>query len=226
MVTFQSLASAEFALHFFDMAHIHQLLASYGYWAVLVVVMMESAGIPVPGETVLVSAAIYAGTTHHMHIGFVILAAACGAIIGDNIGFWVGREFGQRILTRYGSYIGLDEKRLKLGQYLFDRHGGKIVFFGRFVAFLRAFAALLAGVNRLPPLRFFAFNAAGGIVWATLFGVGGYMLGESIHRIAGPIGWIGLACALIGCVIGWRFFKIHEERLLKQAEAAANRQKA
>jgi hypothetical protein len=102
-----------FALHFFDMAHIHQLLASYGYWAVLVVVMMESAGIPVPGETVLVSAAIYAGTTHNMRIELVILAAACGAIMGDNIGFWVGREFGQPILTRYGSYIGLDEKRLK-----------------------------------------------------------------------------------------------------------------
>jgi membrane protein DedA with SNARE-associated domain len=208
------------------MEHIHQLLATYGYWAVLVVVMLESAGIPVPGETILVSAAIYAGTTHHMHIGFVILAAAFGAIMGDNIGFWVGREFGRRILARYGSYIGLDERRLKLGQYLFDRHGGKIVFFGRFVAFLRAFAALLAGVNRFPPLRFFAFNAAGGVVWAGLFGFGGYILGETIHRIAGPIGWIGLACAAIAAVIGWRFFKMHEERLVAQAEAAANRQKA
>jgi membrane protein DedA with SNARE-associated domain len=208
------------------MEHIHQLLATYGYWAVLVVVMLESAGIPVPGETILVSAAIYAGTTHNMHIGFVILAAACGAIMGDNIGFWVGREFGRRILERYGSYIGLDEKRLKLGQYLFDRHGGKIVFFGRFVAFLRAFAALLAGVNRFPPLRFLAFNAAGGIVWAGLFGLGGYVLGETIHRIAGPIGWIGLACAVIAAAVGWRFFKMHEERLLAQAEAAANRQKA
>jgi membrane protein DedA with SNARE-associated domain len=208
------------------MEHIHQLLATYGYWAVLVVVMLESAGIPVPGETILVSAAIYAGTTHNMHIGFVILAAAFGAIMGDNIGFWVGREFGRRILARYGSYIGLDERRLKLGQYLFDLHGGKIVFFGRFVAFLRAFAALLAGVNRFPPLRFFAFNAAGGLVWAGLFGLGGYILGETIHRIAGPIGWIGLACAVIAAVIGWRFFKMHEERLVAQAEAAANRQKA
>jgi membrane protein DedA with SNARE-associated domain len=211
-------------LHFFDMGHIHELLATYGYWAVLIVVMMESAGIPVPGETILVSAAIYAGTTHKMQIPWVIAAAACGAILGDNIGFWVGREFGRRVVDRFGSHVGLDERRLKLGQYLFDRHGGKIIFFGRFVAFLRAFAALLAGINRFPPVRFFAFNAAGGIVWATLFGLGGYILGESIHRIAGPIGWVGLACAVIGCLIGWRFFKMHEERLLAQAEAAANRQ--
>jgi membrane protein DedA with SNARE-associated domain len=218
--------SARLALHFFDMEHVQQLLASYGYWAVLVVVMMESAGIPVPGETILVSAAIYAGTTHKMQIEWVIAAASCGAIMGDNIGFWVGREFGRHVVDRFGSYVGLDERRMKLGQYLFDRHGGKIVFFGRFVAFLRAFAALLAGINRFPPLRFFAFNAAGGITWAGVFGLGGYILGESIHRIAGPIGWIGLACAVIGAVVGWRFFKLHEERLLQEAEEAASRRKA
>lgn len=213
-------------MHFFDAAFIHHVLATYGYWAVLVIVMLESAGIPMPGETVLISAAIYAGTTHNMHITVVIAAAATGAILGDNVGYWVGREFGSRLIARFGKHIGLDDKRMKLGQYLFQRHGGKIVFFGRFVAFLRAFAALLAGVNRLPPLRFFLFNAAGGIVWAGLFGLGGYVLGETIHNIAGPIGWIGLACAVVAIIIGWRFFKMHEERLLQQAEAAANRQKA
>jgi membrane protein DedA with SNARE-associated domain len=213
-------------LHFFDAAFIHHLLATYGYWAVLVIVMLESAGIPMPGETVLISAAIYAGTTHNMHIGFVIAAASVGAILGDNIGFWVGREFGRPLIARFGDYVGLDERRMKLGQYLFQRHGGKIVFFGRFVAFLRAFAALLAGINRLPPWRFFLFNAAGGITWACLFGLGGYVLGETIHNIAGPIGWFGLACAIIAIIIGWRVFKMHEERLLQQADAAANRQKA
>jgi membrane protein DedA with SNARE-associated domain len=122
--------------------------------------MLESAGVPLPGETILVSASIYASTLRGLDIRFVIAAAAAGAIVGDNIGFWVGRTFGQRLLTRRGYLIGLDERKLKLGQYLFMRHGGKIVFFGRFVALLRTLAAILAGVNRFSPLRFFVLNWA------------------------------------------------------------------
>jgi membrane protein DedA with SNARE-associated domain len=106
----------------------------------------ESSGIPLPGETALVSAAIYAGNTHSLDIGFLILVAAAAAVVGDNLGFWVGRELGFRVLVRYGRYLGLDEARLKLGQYLFLRHGGKIVFLGRFVAVLRAFAAVLHNI--------------------------------------------------------------------------------
>jgi membrane protein DedA with SNARE-associated domain len=132
-----------------------------------------------------------------LNISFIIAAAAAGAIFGDNIGYWVGREFGNPVVSRWGHLVGLDERKRKLGQYLFARHGGKIVFFGRFVAFLRALAALLAGVNGLPPLRFFIFNAAGGIVWAALFGSGGYLLGEGIRHVAGPIGWAVLAIALV-----------------------------
>lgn len=91
-------------------------------------------GIPLPGETVLVLAALYAGTHHDLSIWGVIASAAAGAILGDNIGYWVGREFGYRLLLRYGAYIGISDSRIKLGQYLFLRHGTKVVFFGRFVA--------------------------------------------------------------------------------------------
>src|SRR5216684_4199973 len=185
--------------------------------------MLESAGVPLPGETILVSAAAYAGHKHSLDIRYVIAAAAGGAIFGDNIGFWVGREFGASLLARWGYLVGLDDRKRKLGQYLFALHGGKIVFFGRFVALLRAFAALLAGVNGLPPLRFFIFNAAGGIVWATVFGLGGYLLGAGIHRIAGPVGWAVLAITLAGAVGLWRYYKRHEEDLLAQAEAAMGR---
>src|SRR5213592_4404217 len=163
-------------------------LATYGYLAVFIFVAIESAGIPFPGETMLLIAAIYAGRTHHLSLPLVIVAAASGAILGDNIGFWIGREGGYRLLRRYGRYIRLDERKLKLGQYLFIKHGGKVVFFGRFVAVLRAWAAFLAGTNRMPWPRFLIFNAAGGIVWATLFGLGGYFLGDNIHRFTGPIG--------------------------------------
>lgn len=207
-------------MHPFDPAQISTLLATYGYGLVLATVALESAGVPLPGETVLVGAAVYAGTTHQMAIAGVIAAAAAGAILGDNVGFWVGREAGPPILSRFGDVVGLDERRRKLGEYLFWRYGGAIVFFGRFVAFLRAFAALLAGVNRLDPLRFFACNAAGGIAWATIFGLGGYALGASFHRIAGPFGVAMLALALIALALGWRFYRHHEERLLDEAERA------
>lgn len=209
-------------MNLFDPAQISVLLSTYGYGLVLVVVALESAGVPLPGETVLVSAAIYAGTTHNMDIAGVIGAATAGAVVGDNIGFWIGREVGPPILERFGDIVGLDARRRKLGQYLFRRYGGAIVFFGRFVAFLRAFAALLAGVNRLDPLRFFVFNAAGGIAWATLFGLGGYALGASFHRIAGPFGLAMLAFAVVALVFGWRFYRHHEERLLDEAERAMN----
>jgi membrane protein DedA with SNARE-associated domain len=206
-----------------DGAWIHQIVVSYGYLAVFIVVMLESAGIPMPGETILVSAAAFAGSRHTLDPGYIIAAAAGGAILGDNIGFWVGREFGTTLLTRWGYLVGLDERKRKLGQYLFDRHGGKIVFFGRFVALLRAFAAVLAGANRLPPMRFLFFNAAGGIVWATVFGTGGYILGESINRIAGPFGWAALIAAVVCAVVLWRYYKKHEERFLAEAEADAAR---
>jgi membrane protein DedA with SNARE-associated domain len=152
-----------------DLMH---LLSTYGYWAVLVFVAIESTGIPFPGETMLLVAAIYAGTTHQLSLPLVIAAAATGAILGDNLGFWVGREGGYRLLRRYGRFLRLDERKLKLGLYLFMRHGGKVVFFGRFVALLRMWAALLAGTNRMGWKRFLLFNAASGMVWATLYGAG------------------------------------------------------
>jgi membrane protein DedA with SNARE-associated domain len=199
---------------------ITHLLSSYGYAAVFSVVMLESAGIPMPGETILVSASIYASAMHGLDIRLVIGAAAAGAIVGDNLGYWIGREFGQTLLDRWGPKIGLDARKRKLGQYLFMKQGGAIVFLGRFVALLRAYAALLAGVNAYPAGRFFLFNAAGGLVWASVFGLGGYLMGKGIDRIAGPIGWAALAAAIVGAVFVWRFYKMHEERLLDEAERA------
>ena len=196
------------------------LLSTYGYWAVLVFVAIESMGIPFPGETMLIAAAIYAGNTHHLNIVLVIAAAAAGAILGDNLGFFVGREGGYRLLRRYGRYIRLDERKLKLGQYLFMRHGGKVVFFGRFVAVLRAWAAFLAGAGRMRWPRFLAFNATGGILWATIYGVGGYVLGDHIHALTGPVGiGVGVAAGIVivaFLVFLWR----NEKRLEEEAERA------
>lgn len=204
----------------FSMASLQHLLMAYGYWAVLLFIAIESTGIPFPGESMLLVAAIYAGTTHHLSLPLIILAAACGAILGDNLGFWVGREGGYRLLRRFGRYIRIDERRLKLGQYLFLKHGGKVVFFGRFVAVLRAWAAFLAGTNRMKWPTFLLFNALGGIIWATIYGTGGYVLGKNIHRIAGPVGITFTVIAVILTIAGFIFLKQNENRLADEAERA------
>ena len=200
-----------------DAAH---LISNYGYWAVGGIVGLESIGIPLPGETMLIAAATFAGATHRLDIGLVVAAAAAGAILGDTIGFWIGRELGLRLLHRHGSRIGLTEPRLKLGQYMFLRHGGKVVFFGRFVAVLRTLAALLAGANRMFWPRFLAFNAAGGIIWASLFGFGAFLFGTAIDRFAGPIGTVFLVIAVVGAVVGFVLVRRHEQALLEHAERA------
>src|SRR5713226_5879559 len=196
------------------------LLATYGYWAVLVFIAIESTGIPFPGETMLLVAAIYAGTTHHLSILLVIVAAASGAILGDNLGFMIGRVGGYRLLRRYGRFIRLDERKLKLGQYLFMKHGGKVVFFGRFVAVLRAWAAFLAGTNRMRWPRFLLFNALGGIVWATLYGLGGYLLGDNIHRLVGPVGIVTVVLAVCLILAAFVIVRRNQRRLEDEAERA------
>jgi membrane protein DedA with SNARE-associated domain len=196
------------------------LLASYGYLAVLLFVAIESTGIPFPGETMLLVAAIAAGTTHRLSIAWVIVAAASGAILGDNLGFWVGREGGYRLLRRYGRSIHVEEQRLKLGQYLFLKHGGKVVFFGRFVAVLRAWAAFLVGTNRMHWPRFLLFNAAGAFVWVTLYGLGGYFLSDNIHRLVGPVGIVFLVLAVLLIIAGIIIVRRNEERLEDEAELA------
>ena len=201
-----------------DAGLVEHVIEAYGYYALALVVAGESAGVPLPGETMLVSASIYAGTKHGLDIRLVIAVAAVAAIVGDNLGFFVGRRYGEAVLRRFGPRIGLDERKQLLGQYLFKRYGGVIVFFGRYVALLRTFAALLAGINRLPPLTFFCWNAAGGITWACLFGLGGYLAGRGIERVTGPVGIAALVLAVIGAVALWRFYKRHEEQLLARAE--------
>jgi membrane protein DedA with SNARE-associated domain len=182
--------------------------------------MLESSGLPLPGETVLVCASIYAGTRQGLDIRLVVGTAACGAILGDNVGFWAGRRFGRKLLLKYGHLIRIDSRHLALGEYFFARYGGAIVFCGRFVAFLRVYAAILAGANRLPPLEFTIYNATGGLAWAAAFGLGGYALGKNIERLLGPLGWITLASAAVGSYFLWSFYKSHENQLIAKVEGA------
>lgn len=184
-----------------------QWLATYGYGAVFLGVAIESTGIPFPGETMLLVAAIAAGTTHALAIPLVIVAAAGGAMLGDNLGYWIGATGGVRLLQRNPRFVRWAERKLKLGLALFQQHGGKVVFFGRFVTVLRVWAALLAGMFHLRWSRFSLFNASGALAWATGYGLGGYFLGDNVHRLTGPLGWglLGVGgCLTIGLFFFWR----------------------
>jgi membrane protein DedA with SNARE-associated domain len=206
-------------LGFFLSTHtIDGWLESYGYLVVFLLVMTESIGVPVPGETALIAAALYAGSTGKLEIWGVIAAAIAGAIIGDNIGFSIGRYGGARLLLRHGHKIRLDEGRLKIGIWLFRRHGGKVVFWGRFVSILRTYAAFLAGTNQMAWGRFLVSNAAGAVVWATAFGVAYYVFGSALQKLSTTIDiTLGVAGA-VGVVAFLVWSKRKEHELLERAE--------
>lgn len=185
---------------------IAQLLPVYGPWLVFGVVALESAGIPLPGETTLIAGAVLASVNPEISIVAIVTAAACGAIVGDNLGYWAGRRFGAPLLRRYGHYIRLDQNRLGLLQDLFNQYGGWMVFFGRFVALLRALAAMLAGANGMEWRRFFIFNGAGAVCWASLFGFGAYALGAKANQFASWFTVVFLAIAVIVGLLLTKFF--------------------
>jgi membrane protein DedA with SNARE-associated domain len=198
------------------------LILTHGYWIVGAMVGLESMGIPLPGETTLVTAGIYAGTTHQLNIALVIAAAALGAIAGDNLGFWIGRRFGYDFALRYSRVLRLTATRIKIGRYLFHRHGGKVVFFGRFFAGLRTFAAFLAGVNWMPWARFLWFNVAGGIVWAGVFGSASYLFGQQLEDVRGPMSTVGLLAAVVAVAFGFWFARRYEAELESMATHTAD----
>lgn len=198
---------------------LQQWLTSLGYLAVALFVGIESLGIPLPGETMLIAAGAYAATGGLSIVG-VILAAIAGAIVGDNIGFGIGWFGGYALLRRFGKYIRLDVAKLKVGRYIFMRHGSKVVFFGRFVSVLRTYAAFLAGTNRMHWTRFLVANALGAIVWATMYGVGAYAAGSVITKLSTPVA-IGFgALAVVVMVAAALYVRSNIRRLEAVAEAA------
>src|SRR5215475_14677281 len=167
--------------------NITQLIDSYGYWALFALVAVESLGVPLPGETALIIAGTYAGTTHHLNPWLIFAVASAAAIIGDNIGYWIGDKGGYALARRYGAKVRLDERKLKIARYLFDRHGAKVVFFGRFISVLRTYAAFLAGTSQMRWRKFLPANAAGGIIWAGIYTLTAYLAGNALQQVLGII---------------------------------------
>lgn len=200
---------------------ISHLIETYGYWSVFLLVGIESVGIPVPGETALIVAGTYAGHTHRLSPWIIFAVASAGAIVGDTIGFWVGRKGGSRLAYKFGHRIGIDREKLEVGRYVFDAYGPKVVFFGRFVSILRAYVAFLAGTSRMQWRRFWPANAAGGIVWAGIFSAAGYLAGNALTHFSGTIDLVLGAGALLGFVTAMVVVRRQYAHLALRARAAS-----
>jgi membrane protein DedA with SNARE-associated domain len=186
------------------------LLQGAGYPGIFAIVGLESAGLPLPGETTLLAAS-YLAATGSLSLPLVIASAALGAIAGDSLGYLIGRKGGRRFFERYGRYVGITETKLEKADRYFARHGAKTVFFGRFVAVLRILAGPMAGASKMSYRRFLAANAAGGITWATLMGTLGFFFGKPVAAILSSMGlW---ALALLALYLIARFLIRRRHRL-------------
>lgn len=157
-------------------------LNQYGYLAVVALVLIEDFGVPVPGETVLILAAVYAGAGR-LNIGLVVLLGFVGALLGDNIGFAIGHFGGRPVAERYGRYIFLTPERLEKATGFFERHGGKIIIVARFIEGLRQANGIIAGISGLRWTRFLVFNAIGAALWVAVWTSVGYFSGSHIDTI-------------------------------------------
>ncbi len=176
--------------------NVSHLVETLGYPLLFLLVMAESSGVPIPGETALITAAVLA-SRGKMHIELVIAIAAAGAIVGDNIGYEIGRNGGRWLLERPGRFHRQRVQVLELGEPFFDRHGPKAVFFGRFLLGLRVWASWLAGATKMRWRSFVCWNALGGICWATAVGLIAYFLGTAASNAIEAFGIYGLVAVVI-----------------------------
>ena len=181
------------------------LFARYGYAVLFFGVFLENAGVPVPGETALLAGAALAHFGR-LELPWVLVTAVAGAVLGDNLGFFIGHHYGRALIERHGSYVGLTRARLEQFDRFFLRHGGRTVFIARFVTGLRVFGALLAGASGLRWRTFLLYNAAGAVSWSMAIAAAGYTLAYSwatLERWIGRSGLIGLALVVAVVAIGF-----------------------
>jgi membrane protein DedA with SNARE-associated domain len=194
------------------------LLLGHGLLILFALVAVESAGVPLPGETALIAAGVLASQGRFHSIEVVIVVAAIAAIVGDNVGYWIGRKGGRGLLQRTPFVRDAFERALPPAERFFERHGPKTVFLGRFVAFLRITSAWLAGISQMPWWRFFFWNALGGIVWAALVGVVAYKFGEAAAKAVNKYGLYGGIAVVVVLAILYVVFRIWKKRMLENPE--------
>ena len=203
-----------------NLIHLSEFIAQYGYFAVFGLITFQSLGVPLPGEAALIAAAIYAQHTDRISILGIVLVAAFASALGSAMGYWIGRRGGYPLLTRYGHHVGLNPARMRLGEYLFSLHGGKIMLFGRFMAVLRVYEAVLAGTYRMSFRRFMIFNVLGAAIWAGAVGYFAYGFGELFHRMEGMFAWAALGVGLVALVVAGLYLRRTEVALQARADEA------
>jgi membrane protein DedA with SNARE-associated domain len=204
---------------------VEHLIHVAGYPLLVLLVMSESSGVPVPGETALITASVLA-SKGDLNIELVIVLAAAAAIVGDNIGYVIGRKGGRWVLERPGRFHRQRLEVIATGEPFFERHGPKAVFFGRFVLGLRVWAAWLAGATHMHWRSFFLWNALGGICWATTVGLIAYFLGRSAGNALQTFGLFGLAAAVLALITALLLHRRHRRHLAEAAEQGANAEAA
>ena len=183
-------------------------VVQYGYWAVGGALLLENAGVPVPGETILLLACFLAYSEHDLRLPWIMLVATLAATVGDNLGFALGYYGGRPLLARYQSLFRIENKTVQRGEELFARYGAVTVFLARFVFGMRVIAGPMAGVLRMPWRKFTVFNFLGATLWVTVISGVGYLFGQHWERLAGEVKRIDIAAAILLVIVAvllwWR----------------------
>jgi len=185
---------------------IRQFLLAYGYWAVALGLVLENAGIPVPGETILILASVASYNTHELRLPWIIVVGTIAATTGDNIGYWIGRKGGRLLLERWKGFFHIRQSHIQAAEDLIQRHGAPAIFFARFIAGARIIAGPLAGVLCMKWPRFALFNFLGAVVWVSVIATLGYTFGSQVDRLLEwmkDVNWIALGVVLAVIIFFW-----------------------
>ena len=186
------------AQHIFEL--LRGYLAQYGYWTVAAALLLENAGLPVPGETILLLASFLAYSEHRLHLPYIILIGICAATAGDNLGFVIGHYGGRPLLDHYRRFLRLKATTIERGEELFARYGAATIFVSRFIAGMRVVAGPLAGVLRMHWRKFVVFNFLGASLWVTVISCAGYFFGRHWQELVSIVRNVNMA-VLGGVVI-------------------------